>query len=255
MGQMMGDSNAGRKPMIAAAVAVGLVLLAYGLSYRVLAAHLAAPGNSVPFDQAAVQRLPMQIGDWTGAEAPLNEDVVRATDTDAHLSRRYSRNGLGGVSLYIACGVRARDLLSHRPEVCYTGAGWTVMSRAALDLSLADGVQLPCSVFQFSRGALSTEKVIVLYYYIVDGQYCGDVSLLRSKAWLGSGTVRYVAQVQVVSPVTVAVASDPPDKLVCAFAVESAPWITRLFEESTEGESTEGSSGPPREETAGDTKL
>ena len=180
---------------------------------------------------AALERLPLQIDDWTGQNVPLDEAIVRATDTDAHISRIYSRyNTSENISLYIAYGVRARDLMPHRPEVCYTGIGWTLTDKRSMELPLSDGMKLPCSTFQFSRGTFNTKKTVVLAYYIVDGQYCRDVSLLRSKAWRGSGTVRYVAQVQIVASTTVNLNADSAARLVCEFAVESVSSISRLFE-------------------------
>jgi len=91
--------------------------------------------------------------------------------------------------------------MPHRPEVCYTGAGWTRTDKQSMELPLSDSTELPCNVMQFSRGILTIEKIVVLDYYIVDDEYCRDVSLLRSKAWKGSGTVRYVAQVQIVTSI------------------------------------------------------
>ncbi len=173
----------------------------------------------------------MQLGNWTGKEEPLDEAVVRATDTDAHVSRRYSRqNSLESVWLYIAYGVRARDLMPHRPEVCYTGAGWTLVDRDSTELALADGMKLLCNVLQFARGTLNKRRVVVLDYYIVDGQYCHDVRLLRSKAWRGSGTVDHVAQVQIVASVMTNMPADSAERSVLAFAIESASSIASLFE-------------------------
>jgi EpsI family protein len=230
---MTKNDKPNRRPAIIAAVAAGFLMLIFGLGYRVLAARLAALVNTTPIPLATLERFPLQIGAWTGQDVPMDEAVVRATDTDAHISRRYSRhNGLESVSLYVACGVRARDLMTHRPEVCYTGSGWTLVDRHSMDLALSDGMTLPCSVFQFSRGALNTESVAVLDYYIVDGQYCRDVSLLRSKAWRGSGTVRYVAQVQIVAPIKATLTADSATRTVRAFAVESASSISQLFEDA-----------------------
>lgn len=220
-----------RQSVIVAATAASFLMLVFGIGYRVLAARLAAPVNTAPIDPAVVEQFPMQIGGWTGREVPLDEAIVRATDTDAHLNRRYSRHsGMESVLLYVACGVKARDLMPHRPEVCYTGSGWTLMDRRSVNLPLSDGIELPCNLMQFARGALNTEKVMVLYYYIVDGKYSRDVSLLRSKAWRGSGTVGYVAQVQVVVPITAMLTADSAQRTVSDFAGESASLIARLFE-------------------------
>lgn len=237
-----------RRPVIMAAVAASSLMLVFGWAYRVVAARLEAPIDSTPISSAALARLPLQIGDWTGEEVPMDEAIVRATDTDAHLNRCYARHGgLEAVSFYIATGVKARDLMPHRPEVCYTGAGWTLADRRSVELSLSDSTKLPCNVMQFSRGALDTQKVVVLDYYLVDGQYCADVSLLRSKAWRGQGAVCYVAQIQIVAPITEALNSQAATKLVSDFVAESAVLTASLFDHSktnqSEGELHESPKG------------
>jgi EpsI family protein len=210
-------------------------MLVFGVAYHVLAARLAVPVTITAVSSAELQRLPLQIGDWTGQEVPLDEAIVLATDTDAHVSRRYSRHGASeSVWLYIASGVRARDLMPHRPEVCYTGQGWTLTDKQFVELPLSDGTRLPCNCFRFSRGALNTSNVVVLDYYIVDGQYCYDVSLLRSKAWRGSGTVEYVAQVQIVTSITAGLTADSVRRIVQTFAIDSAPLIYGLFDTAEE---------------------
>lgn len=214
-----------------AAVVASALMLSFGLVHRVLAARLSASTDKTPIDAATLKAFPARIGDWVGQDVPMDEAIVRATDTDARIYRVYSRgNGSDSVSFYLACGVRARDLMPHRPEVCYTGSGWTLVSRTSLDLSLSAGVRLPCNVFQFSRGSLNAQKVMVLYYYIVDGQYCADVSLLRSKAWRGSGAVGYVGQIEMVVPITETVGEDSAERLLSGFAVESSQSVARVFE-------------------------
>jgi len=235
--------NPNPRPVMIAAITASFLMLILGLGYRVLAARLAAPGNATPISQDALKLLPLQIGDWTGRDVPLDEAIIRATDTDAHINRSYSRNnGLEFVSLYIATGVKARDLMPHRPEVCYTGAGWTLIDKRSMELPLSDGTELPCNVMQFSRGILTTKKIVVLDYYIVDGEYCRDVSGLRSKAAKGSGTVRYVAQVQIVTSISPNQTADSATKTVSTFAVESASLIAQLFEDAEEDQQLEDDS-------------
>ncbi len=232
---MTKNDDPNRQQVIVAAVVAGFLMLVSSAAYRVLAARLAAPVNTTSLPAAALERLPLQIGAWTGQKVPLDEAIVRATDTEAHINRRYSRhNSSENIQLYVAYGVKARDLMPHRPEVCYPGAGWTLIDKRSMELPLSDGRELPCMVLQFSRGALNTKKTVLLNYYIVDGQYCRDVSLLRSKAWRGSGTVRYVAQIQIIASTTVNLTADSAARLVCDFAAESTSSISRLFEDAEE---------------------
>jgi len=220
----------GSRWVVVAATMASLLMLLSGSGYRILAARLAAPVTTTPIALEDLERFPSQIGGWTGQDVPLDEAVVRATDTDAHISRRFSRSDSGAsVYLYVACGVKARDLMPHRPEVCYAGNGWTLVNRRSTEIPLSDGSKLPCSLLRFSKGSLSTQEVMILDYYIVDGQYCADVSLLRSRAWRGSGTVQYVAQVEIVTTLAATPSADSAERLVCTFAAESALSITALF--------------------------
>jgi EpsI family protein len=234
---MIKNDKPNRRPVIVAAIAASFLMLFFGLGYRVLATRLEAPVNTTPISPEALAQLPLHIGDWMGQEVPLDDAIVHATDTDAHVNRRYSRHsGLESISLYVASGVKARDLMPHRPEVCYTGAGWTLMNRRSMELPLSDGMKLPCNILEFFRGTLNTNRIVVLDYYIVDGQYCHDVSLLRSKAWRGSGTVDYVAQVQIATPITATPTADSATRLVSDFAVDSASSIAQLLENAERNE-------------------
>mgnify|MGYP001319134953 FL=1 len=219
--------SSSRRATVAAAVAGGLMLL-FGLGYRAVEAKMAAPVNTTPVSQDSLDRLPLEIGGWTGRDTPVDANIIEATDTDAHVSRQYvSNTGFGAVSLWIASGVRARDLMPHRPEVCYVGSGYTLVKREAPDLPLDDGGVLPCNAMQFSRGVLNSNRVFVLYYYLVDGQYCRDVSEWRYKLlWTRIG---YIAQVQVVVGIAETAPAEAAMRSAGDFAVRSAPLIAALF--------------------------
>jgi len=234
--------NLNLRPVIVAAVVASFLMLILGATYHVLAARLAAPADAAPISPAALEQFPLRIGMWTGVDVPLDPNLVRLTDTDALLNRTYAREGTAEhVSLYVACGVQVRDLMPHRPEVCYTGNGYTLIERQYVELPLANEAELRCKVFQFSRGMLNKNRIIVLYYYIVDGQYCGDVSEWRYKAWRRIG---YVAQVQITAPVTTAVDTNAATRTISEFAVESASSLARLFDNASgEPESDNCSTG------------
>ncbi len=233
MNQTKDNGPSPHRSVIVAAAVASFLMVVFGVAYRVVAARLMAPGNLAPIAQEALSRFPFQMGDWKGEDVPLDEAIIRQTDTDAHINRHYVRRKTGeSVSFYVAGGVKARDLMPHRPEVCYTGAGWTLDQGRTLKLTLRDGTELPCKIFRFSRGAFSTQKVIVLYYYIVDGRYYADVSSLRSQVWRGSGAFGYVGQVEIVASVGEPVGSDMAERLVSEFAVETAVPTVDMFKEN-----------------------
>jgi hypothetical protein len=225
-------TNSSKMSVLAALVTAGILMIIFGFGYRVVADKLSIDTSSLVIDPEILKEFPIRIGDWTGTEIPLDEKIIKATDTDARISRNYSKlNSQSVVWFYVAFGVKARDLMPHRPEVCYIGAGWTLTEKSSVDLQTENGQVLPVSIIKFKRGTLNYEYMLVLDYYIVDGQYCRDVSLLRSKVWQGSGSVGYVAQVQVVTPAATE-NMDISEKKVSSFAIESSPYLLEILNAS-----------------------
>jgi len=152
----------------------------------------------------------------------------------------------------VAYGVRARDLMPHRPEVCYPGAGWTFRGSVDRELALPNGPSLACRVLRFAHGTFDQRQIVVVNYYIVDGQYCPDVSLLRSKAWRGSRGVRYVVQVQVTATSDAYTDLDMAEAGVLAFATESADFIQGVL--SAALAEAGPTAGPASPDTTGDSR-
>jgi len=219
-----------RKSLLAFGIGMA-VLLAGGAGFRILAGRLARLGAAEPLPPAGLGAMPLVVGQWSGRDVPLADALAEATDTDALLSRAYTSPAGRVVTLYIGYGIRARDLMPHRPEVCYPGAGWTLQARRTVKLELRDGSVLPCTIYRFFKGGFDQGTVLVLDYYVVDGRYCPDVSLLRSKAWRGQGAVHYVAQVQVTARAVSESAVEDAERAVRDFAEESARHIVSLFPE------------------------
>ncbi|MDO8630432.1 MAG: exosortase-associated EpsI family protein, partial [Phycisphaerales bacterium] len=95
---------------------VGVILLiASGVGYRALAARYASVGRATPIPKGTLAHLPLEWGEWNGRDVPLDEAVIRRTDTDDHLNRSYiRRDGRAAVSVFIGYGVNIRDLMPHR---------------------------------------------------------------------------------------------------------------------------------------------
>jgi len=216
-------------PFCAAAIAVGMVLLA-GAGYRLMARHLARPSGETALTSDALAQLPLSFDGWSGRDMPLTASVVRATGTDAHVNRTYRRRR-DQVGLFLAYGIRARDLAPHRPEVCYPGSGWTLQQARPVDLPAADGSVLPCTLYRFNRGGgeVGGHNVVVLNFYIVDGRICPDVSGLRRQAWRGPSGIRYLAQVQITCAGDMLTDLAAAESTTVAFAHEAAPRIRALF--------------------------
>jgi EpsI family protein len=231
----------GRRATVVAAVMGVVLMLSSGVGYRLLAQYLSRPTTEKPLPPGTLSRLPLQIGEWHGKDVPLDQAIVKRTRTDDHVSRQYLRDGgRDTVWLFVAYGVRARDLEPHHPEVCYPSAGWTLVDTQDETLKLSAGKDVECRIFRFTKGGLTSQTMTVLSYYIVDGETCPDVSLLRSKAWSGSAGIRYMAQVQVAYSDNGQGQSHSAVESVRTLAADSAPEIQSLLTNATAGVAASG---------------
>ncbi len=226
-----------------ATIAAVVLLAATGFGSRALNQALNARPAHAGQVNAALGRVPLVIGDWHGRDINVEQSVRAATDTDDLLNREYIRgNGLDTVGLYVAYGVRVRDMMPHRPEVCYVGGGWTRERVEQMELPLSDGRTLPCRLLHFSRGGFDSRLLVVLNYYIADGVFYTDVDSLRLRAWRGSRSFRYLLQVQIVSSTSEFRDADDAVQLVRTFAAKSVEHLRAILPSLKPAETAPGTS-------------
>jgi len=217
---MSGNETTNKRALTMAVGTALCLLIVSGVGYRVLAWRLGATDGGTPLPPGALQCLPMQLGQWSGRDVPLSQRIVVATDAVELTNRSYSRrDGAETVGAYVVYGVRVRDLMPHRPEVCLPLNGWTLEDTRNVSLPLADETKLECRILRFSKDGLNTT---VLHYYIVDGTHHRDVSEVRSGLWSGIG---YMAQVQI----TCRLSPESSVESISAFAIDSTRAIYDLF--------------------------
>ncbi len=206
------------KTSVVSVIVVVVLLLLSGWGYRATAERFGRAAGGVVLPKGTLGKFPDEFAGWRGKEVPLDVRIVEATDSDDLIHREYrDQSGVRRAVFYVAYGIQLRDLAPHRPEVCYPSAGWTVDKTDRLEISLEDGSVLPCQIHVFKRGGLQSDTTTVLHYYIVDGQYCADVSLLRSaQRERREGDHAYAVQVQIIAPGTLKVV--PPEQTVKDFA-------------------------------------
>ncbi len=237
----MAGAKPERRPAIAAMLVATVVMLFFGAAYHAMAARLDGPSTAVPIAPDSLAVFPLQMADWTGHDVPMDEDIVRRTDTDAHINRQYSRiGGSESVTLFLGCSFSTFDRTAHRPEVCYPRSGWTLVRDDSVKLPLRDGGSLPCTILKFSRDGLEAEHTTVLHYYIADGQPYGNVSLVTPRLWRLSGGVNYVARVLIAASPR-GLPEDSAEEMVSDFAIDSAPFVSRLLENLNNGQNPDGS--------------
>lgn len=181
-----------------------LLLLSTGIVYRVLASRLKLTVE-VPINlPTPLSAFPTQIGNWTGKDVPIPQNIQRVAGNDDFLNRLYiNQSNNQWANIYIAYTARPRTMLGHRPQVCYVGGGWIHDSTEQSEVFTSTGRKIPCLIHRFHMPSPSNEERVVLNFYIINGQLTNDESGFSGVGWrtpnITGNTARYVAQVQISS--------------------------------------------------------
>lgn len=69
-------------------------------------------------------KVPKKIGNWTGIDLPVEEDVQERSGAVNFVSRRYTNSENGQfVDLWLIIG-HSRDIIRHTPDICYASSGF-----------------------------------------------------------------------------------------------------------------------------------
>lgn len=123
---------------------------------------------------------PMHIGEWQGAEAPLDLSVLGALKLDDYLNADYLSEHSGAtVNFYVAYYASQRKGASaHSPRSCIPGGGWEIDSIEPRELDLAgpDGNPLTVNRVVISRGVA---RQIVYYWFQQRGRVVTNEYLVK----------------------------------------------------------------------------
>jgi hypothetical protein len=184
-------------------LAISALLLA-GAVYRATAFRLNLLVKNPIMLPVPLKAFPLTINDWVGKDVPILENVQRVAGSDDFLNRLYV-NKLNGqwVTVYVAYSARPRTMLGHRPQVCYVAGGWVHDNTEPTQFVSSSGKEVPCLVHHFHRPVPETEEILVLSFYILNGQITTDESVFTGVGWrtpnIAGDPARYVAQVQISS--------------------------------------------------------
>jgi len=185
-----------------------LLLIFAGLSYRLLASHLKLVLNIPIRLPVPLSALPLQIGNWIGTNLPIpntTREYMERHFADDFLSRRYVDHATDAwADVYVVyCSSRPGGILGHQPLVCYPAHGWVHDGSETSQFVTRTGRQIPCLIHLFHKSNPMYEQVIVLNFYIINGQittYEKDFSgPLGRRPNIAGDPARYIAQVQISS--------------------------------------------------------
>jgi EpsI family protein len=135
-------------------------------SYLLLIAFLGISTGFVYWPRSAadekscvtLSNLPMTLGKWSSKEVQLSDEVLSTLGAKDYLLREY-KCGETTVTLYITYFNTGSGALTHNPEKCYTGSGWTFLDKKRVELPGANQMVLESTI---ARG---DKRQLVVYWY------------------------------------------------------------------------------------------
>lgn len=121
--------------------------------------------------------LPMEIGQWKGADIPMDPVALSMIQPDAYIYRNYMHGQLF-VNLYIGWyETMEKSDLAHSPLVCYQGQGWVVRDQRERRIPVAVNHDF------LDAQRMIIEKAgqgdIVLYWFQTEGYSTGELGKMR----------------------------------------------------------------------------
>jgi len=194
-----------KKRMFGVDWALAMVLLVViGIGYRFVATKMNVLVKMPIKLDVPLSEFPKRIGQWIGRDVPISETVIEVAANDDFLSRLYvNESNNQWANIYIAYTARPRTMLGHRPQVCYPANGWAHENTEHVQVISNSGRKIRCLLHNFQKSTSEAEEIIVLNYYIVNGQITDDESVFSGLGWrtpnIEGNPARYVAQVQISS--------------------------------------------------------
>jgi EpsI family protein len=174
-------------------------------------AYIASASKTEPvFTREPLANLPMQIGEWRGREAVVDERVVSVLAVDDYLSREYLSSARS-IGLYVGFYQSQRQGNTiHSPMNCLPGSGWNPVERTYITVPVALSGSAPSRGIQINRIIIEKglDRDVVLYWYqahgrVVASEYWGKIYTVLDAMRINRTDG---AMVRVISPIT---ASDP----------------------------------------------
>ena len=149
--------------------------------------------NDVPAQQKAVyaKKLPILINGWSGEDIKVDTRTLEILETDDVLMRDYKKEGNPFIQLCIIYASNNRKV-SHPPEVCYKGSGWSLEEKIPVVFSIKSDEfpELRANKLILEKG---DQKQLVLYWYKCNSDYATNyykqqINVVKSEIITGKST-------------------------------------------------------------------
>jgi EpsI family protein len=117
----------------------------------------------------ALDQLPLNLGEWSGKQYPIGEDVLAVLGKGDFISRSYRSSAVPApIDLLVAYfpSQRSGDSI-HSPKNCLPGAGWSFKSSSETEIPTRSGNSIHAGQYVLEQGS---QRVLALYWYQAHGR-------------------------------------------------------------------------------------
>lgn len=180
----------------------------------------------LPLARRPLSELPLVLGDWTGTDFQLQQDVLNILGAGDVLTRLYQRPVPGPpIDLFIAYFPSQRTgETMHSPQNCLPGSGWVPLDRGYREITGPGGRRITVNRYVIGKGL---DRDFVLYWYQSHGRVVA--SEYWAKAYLVADSIRSGRSdgslVRVITPVGHAEEVKVAERRAVAFAEGILPLL------------------------------
>jgi len=175
--------------------------------------------------------LPYRLGEWTGTDVAMQQDVLDILGPGDFLQRFYENNSVRQpyVDLFVAYfpSQRSGDTI-HSPKHCLPGAGWLPTESGRISISLPGRTPFQANRYLIAKG---DERQLVLYWYSAHNRALA--SEYWAKFFLVADSIRLNrsdgALIRVITPLLPGEAVDVAQQRLLSFAGNVVPQLDRYI--------------------------
>src|SRR5271165_3353670 len=111
--------------------------------------------------------IPLDLGDWTGRDEPVEPDIVERAQTTEYLNRTYESRKQPGLSIRLWINYsRLGSNLRHTPEICLPSGGWNKIESQTRVLFVPVGPDRSILITRLGYGRGELVEHVGFWYYI-----------------------------------------------------------------------------------------
>ena len=173
-----------------------------------------------------VSSFPIGVGNWTGQDQRIDDEVLSVLGPGDFLSRIYTQAGQPYIGFFLGYfpSQQTGDTM-HSPKNCLPGSGWTPTESSRIMLPVGSGGSIPVNRYIIQKGA---DRQLVIYWYQAHGR--AVASEYWAKFYLVADAMRMNrtdgALIRIVTPIAFGESPESAEERAAQFAQRIAPSLS-----------------------------